>query len=76
MTSNKTFQPAATNRAPQPRLLTIVEAAAIMSVSRSTVYSLINAGLLDTIKINKSVRIDREAIEDCIRRLARPSRAA
>ncbi len=76
MPFNRASTSATTNHAPQPRLLTIVEAAAIMSVSRSTIYSLVNAGLLDTIKINKSVRIDREAIDDCIRRLARPSRAA
>jgi len=41
----------------QPLLLTIPEAAQSLRVSRSTIYRLINDGLLDTIRIRSRLRI-------------------
>lgn len=42
--------------------LTVDETAAILRVSRDTVFSLINSGKLPSLKVGKQFRISREAI--------------
>jgi len=59
--------------APYPadmKFLTIFEAAAIMRVSKRTVYRLVHAGDLEAIKVGGSYRIPDQAIN---RRAACPS---
>jgi excisionase family DNA binding protein len=46
-----------------PVLLRVSEAAGLLSVSRSTLYQLIGRGDLAVIKIGRSVRVPRNAIE-------------
>lgn len=42
---------------PSPLLLTVRDAAAALSIGRSTLYELISAGELDVVRIGRSVRI-------------------
>ena len=52
----------------QPRhYLTVVEVAAMLRVSRATVYRLVHAGRLPGMRIGRSVRIPRDAVENYIR---------
>ena len=46
-----------------PLLLRVSEAAALLGVSRSTLYQLIARGELRVIRIGRSVRVPREALE-------------
>ena len=55
---------------PDPRyLLTVEQAAKSLSLSRTRVYGLINAGQLLGVKIGRSTRIPLKSIEDLIDRL-------
>lgn len=47
-----------------PDLLTVVEVAAALRVSRATVYRLIHAGALQGVRIGKSVRVTRGVVAD------------
>lgn len=47
-------------------LLTPAEAAAVLSVSRTTVYELLNRGLLRSIKLGACRRIPVEALRELI----------
>jgi excisionase family DNA binding protein len=54
-----------TGNAPSPadtRFLTIFEAAAIMRVSKRTVYRLVHAGDLEAVKVGGSFRIPDHAV--------------
>ncbi|MBL8087461.1 MAG: helix-turn-helix domain-containing protein [Chthonomonas sp.] len=52
------------SRPPVQRLAyTVQEAAALLSLSRSLVYELINAGKIDTIKIGRARRITSNQLE-------------
>jgi excisionase family DNA binding protein len=53
-----------------PRLLKVEDAARLLNVGRSAVYDLIRSGHLRSVKIGKSRRIPREAVDDVIRALA------
>jgi excisionase family DNA binding protein len=46
----------------QDELLTVREAAAILKVSRATVYTLVERGELVTIRLGNSIRIPRQAL--------------
>jgi excisionase family DNA binding protein len=49
-----------------PALLTTVEAAEMLRVSRSKVYALISAGRIPSTRITGSVRIPRAALEQFV----------
>ena len=53
-----------------PLLLTVKEAAWILQISRTTVYELIYAGVLVSVKIGKCRRIRRNDLETYVRDLA------
>ena len=56
----------ASSAACNPALLTIPEVAALLRVSTRTVSRLISSGDLPSIKIGRSVRIDREAVNQVV----------
>lgn len=47
---------------------TVREAGALLSLSRSLMYELINAGKIDSIKIGKSRRITEQQLQDFLKR--------
>lgn len=55
----------------EPVLLKINDAAALASVGRSTIYELINAGELPTVRIGRAVRIPTRAIREWVERMER-----
>ncbi|MCE9558043.1 MAG: helix-turn-helix domain-containing protein [Armatimonadetes bacterium] len=50
---------------------TVVEAGALLSLSRSLMYELINAGKIDTIKIGRARRITFEQLSAFVERTIR-----
>jgi excisionase family DNA binding protein len=48
------------------RLLTIPQAAARLSISRSTAYQLVAAGRLETVHIGRACRIPADAVDDFV----------
>ena len=48
-------------------LMTVVEVAAALRVSRTTVYRLVHAGTLPGKRLGRSVRVPRHAVEDFLR---------
>ncbi|WP_239341672.1 helix-turn-helix domain-containing protein [Frankia sp. CiP3] len=50
-------------------LLTTTEAADLLGVSRTTVYELLNAGQLESVRIGRSRRIPRAALVAYVDRL-------
>jgi excisionase family DNA binding protein len=56
---------------PADHLLTMQEAAEWLRVSRWSVYSLIHANQLHTIKIGRRRLVSREALKECVRQLAK-----
>ncbi|MCJ7795967.1 MAG: helix-turn-helix domain-containing protein [Thermoleophilia bacterium] len=48
------------------QLLTVREVAARLRVSRATVYRLVRAGALPTLRISNSIRVPKEALEQAI----------
>ncbi len=57
----------------QTLLLTVVEAAEVLRVGRSTVYELIYAKQLPSVKIGNCRRIKRSDLETYVRDLCEPS---
>lgn len=51
-------------------LLRIPEVAERLSVGRSTIYELVNANLLPTVRIGRAVRIPAAALRDWVERQA------
>jgi excisionase family DNA binding protein len=51
----------------QPKLLTVAEIAAELRVSKMTVYRLVHAGDLRSIRIGRSFRVPVKALEDYLR---------
>ena len=49
------------------RFLTVAEVAAVMRVSRMTVYRLVHAGDLASVKIGRSFRVPESAVHDYLR---------
>lgn len=49
------------------RLLTVAEVAAIMRVSKMTVYRLVHAGELPAIRFGRSFRVPESAVEEALR---------
>ena len=56
---------------PADHLLTVQEAADWLRVSRWSVYSLINANQLRTIKIGRRRLVSCEALNECVAQLAK-----
>ena len=56
---------------PADHLFTVQEAADWLRVSRWSVYSLINANQLRTIKIGRRRLVSREALNECVAQLAK-----
>ncbi len=56
---------------PADHLLTVQEAADWLRVSRWTVYSLINANQLCTIKIGRRRLVSLDALKECVAQLAK-----
>lgn len=53
----------------EPLLLTICEAAELLSVGRTTAYRLIDDGELEVVRIGRSARVPRSAVVDFVERL-------
>lgn len=49
------------------RFLTVSEVAAIMRVSKMTVYRLVHAGELPAVRVGRSYRVPEQAIQDYLR---------
>jgi excisionase family DNA binding protein len=49
------------------RFLTVAEVAAIMRVSKMTVYRLVHAGDLPAARVGRSFRVPEEAVHDYLR---------
>jgi excisionase family DNA binding protein len=56
-----------------PKLLTVAEMAAMLRVSSMTIYRLINAGELRTIRIGRSIRIPNEVATEYLANLHSPT---
>ncbi|TXH44579.1 MAG: DNA-binding protein [Actinobacteria bacterium] len=53
---------------PQVRFLTVAEVAAIMRVSKMTVYRLVHSGELPAIRVGRSFRVPERAVHDFLRK--------
>ena len=49
------------------RFLTVAEVAAIMRVSKMTVYRLVHAGELTSVRVGRSFRVPESAVHDYLR---------
>jgi len=49
------------------RFLTVAEVAALMRVSRMTVYRLVHAGVLPAVRVGRSFRVPERAVHDYLR---------
>ena len=49
------------------RFLTVAEVAAIMRVSKMTVYRLVHAGDLPAVRVGRSFRVPEKAVHDYLR---------
>jgi excisionase family DNA binding protein len=54
-------------------LLTVRETAEMLSISRAKLYELIAGGVIESVKLEGSRRIPREALDEYIERLRRAS---
>lgn len=50
-----------------PQLLTVPEVAAMLRLSRMTIYRLIHANALPHIRVGRSFRVYRKAVEEILR---------
>ena len=50
-----------------PKFLTVAEVAEVMRVSKMTVYRLVHAGTLPAVRVGRSYRVPRSAIDDYLR---------
>jgi excisionase family DNA binding protein len=49
------------------KFLTVAEVAAIMRVSKMTVYRLVHSGVLPAIRVGRSFRVPEQAVHDYLR---------
>lgn len=49
---------------PQVRFLTVAEVAAVMRVSKMTVYRLVHSGDLPAVRVGRSFRVPEQAVHD------------
>jgi excisionase family DNA binding protein len=52
------------------RFLTVAEVAALMRVSKMTVYRLVHAGDLSAVRVGRSFRVPEQAVYDYLREAA------
>lgn len=52
---------------PQVKFLTVAEVAAIMRVSKMTVYRLVHSGELPAVRVGRSFRVPERAVNDFLR---------
>lgn len=64
---------AASGTTGEPLLLKVEQAALLLNYGRSTVYELIASGQLPAIKLGRTTRIPRTAVEEFVRRMAAQS---
>jgi excisionase family DNA binding protein len=57
-----------------PRFLTVAEVAALMRVSRMTVYRLVHAGELTAVRVGRSFRVPERAVHAYLRDATRQVR--
>ena len=50
-----------------PKFLTVAEVAAVMRVSKMTVYRLVHAGELQAVQVGRSYRVPESAVADYLR---------
>jgi len=50
------------------KLLTVAEVAAIMRLSKMTVYRMVNSGQMPALKVGRSVRIPEQVVDEYLRR--------
>ena len=50
-----------------PKFLTVAEVAAMMRVSKMTVYRLVHAGELSAVRVGRSFRVPERAVQDYLR---------
>ena len=61
---------------PERLLLSVVQAAGVLGVGRTTAYQLIRAGELEVVHVGRSVRVPADALPDLVRRLRAGRRPA
>ncbi|HYO40029.1 MAG TPA: helix-turn-helix domain-containing protein [Nocardioidaceae bacterium] len=50
------------------RFLTVAEVAAVMRVSKMTVYRLVHSGELEAVRVGRSFRVTEEAVNEYLRK--------
>ena len=55
---------------PEVKFLTVAEVAAVMRVSKMTVYRLVHAGELPAVQIGRSFRVPEQAVHDYLNQAA------
>lgn len=63
MTTNADLRPEPSDSTTRPLLVSIKQAAEMLSLSRSSIYLLINSGDLSPVRIGRSVRFTIEHLE-------------
>lgn len=58
------------------RFLTVAEVAALMRVSKMTIYRMVHTGVLPAVKFGRSYRVPESAVQDAIRILQAAERRA
>jgi len=51
-----------------PKFLTVAEVAAMMRVSKMTVYRLVHSGELAAVRVGRSFRVKKEDVDEYLRR--------
>jgi len=62
-----TGSPQAAGRLSEVRFLTVAEVAALMRVSKMTVYRLVHTGELTAVRVGRSFRVPEHAVHDYLR---------
>jgi excisionase family DNA binding protein len=65
--TGKDDQPSAPRQLSEVRFLTVAEVAAVMRVSKMTVYRLVHAGDLASVRVGRSFRVPERAVHDYLR---------
>jgi excisionase family DNA binding protein len=58
------------------RFLTVAEVAALMRVSKMTVYRLVHSGELTAVRVGRSFRVPEQAVHDYLREAVPPTGGA